>query len=303
MKFSLAICTHNHRAALQQTLAELKSLHIPDGTWELLIVDNASTDGTSEWLAQGTWQLQDIPCRCVQESALGVANARNRALHEAKGEYVVFLDDDETPEQDWLQQIEHIIDLHRPAAVGGRICAQLPAKRPAWLSDQLLGFLGELDYGPGIQILTKPSTPIFTGNAAFHRQTVIESGDFDATLGRRGGIQSGGEDTELYRPLVMLGKTILWAPKAVIHHRIEPWKLRRGYFLQLHYRQGRMEGACKRGAGSRIPPLYLYPQVARAYGRALTMRLKQGANQSLRLEMNAAYFTGYLLGWVKGTGS
>ncbi len=303
MKFSLAICTHNHRTALQQTLAELKSLNIPSGTWELLIVDNASSDGTSEWLAQGTWRLQHIPCRCVQETALGVANARNRALREAKGEYVVFLDDDETPEQDWLQQIEHIIDLHRPAAVGGRIRAQLPAKRPAWLSDELLGFLGELDYGPEMQTLTELSRPIFTGNAAFHRQTVLDVGSFDVALGRRGTIQSGGEDTELYRRLVSRGNTVLWAPNAVIHHRIEPWKLHRAYFLQLHYRQGRMEGASKRGNGARIPPRYLYPQVARAYGRALALRLRQGAHHSLRLEMNAAYFTGYLLGWVRGTGS
>jgi len=299
MKFSLAICTHNHHSALQQTLAELKSLNAPGGAWELLIVDNASSDGTSAWLAQDTWQLHHIPCRCVQEDALGVANARNLALRKAKGEYVVFLDDDETPERDWLQQIEHIIDLHRPAAVGGRICAQLPGKRPRWLNDHLLGFLGELDYGPEAHTLTSPSTPIFTGNAAFHRQTVLDAGGFDANLGRRGRLQSGGEDTELYRRLVASGKTILWAPRAVIHHRIEPWKLRRGYFLQLHYRQGRMEGARTRGAGARIPPLYLYPQVARAYGRALAMRFRQGSNHSLRLEMNAAYFTGYLLGWLK----
>lgn len=299
MKFSLAICTHNHRAALQQTLAELYALSNPSSDWELLIIDNASSDGTSEWLMLGTWQLHSIPCRSVQEGALGVANARNRALQEAQGEYVVFLDDDETPEKDWLQQIEQLIDAYHPAAIGGRICAQLPGPRPGWLSNQLLGFLGELDYGPEIQSLTKPSTPIFTGNAAFHRQTVLDAGGFDATLGRRGSLQSGGEDTELYRRLIAAEKTILWAPKAVIHHRIEPWKLHRGYFLQLHYRQGRMEGARKRGANSRIPQLYLYPQVARAYGRALATRLRQGANHSLRLEMNAAYFTGYMLGWIK----
>lgn len=301
MKLSLAICTHNHRAALQQTLAELKAIKNPSGDWELLIVDNASSDGTSEWLAQGTWQLSHVLCRSVQERTLGVANARNLALREAQGEYVVFLDDDETPEQDWLQQIEKIIDAHHPVAVGGRICAQLPDKRPGWLSDQLLGFLGELDYGPEMLTLNKPSTPIFTGNAAFQRQAVLDAGGFDANLGRRGSLQSGGEDTDLYRRLVASGRTILWAPKAVIHHRIEPWKLRRRYFLQLHFRQGRMEGARKRGANSRTPPLYLYPQVARAYGRALATRLRQGADHSVRLEMNAAYFTGYIIGWIKDT--
>jgi hypothetical protein len=62
-----------------------------------------------------------------------------------------------------------------------------------------------------------------------------------------------------------------------------------------------MEGARKRGHFSRLPPGYLVPQLLRAYGRALAMRFKQGSAYSLRLEMNAAYFTGYVVGWIKDT--
>lgn len=301
MKLTLSICTHNHLAALKQTLAGLRDLHSPKDTWELLIVDNTSSDGTGAWLAKGGWQRMDIDCRVVQESQLGVAHARNRALTEAKGEYVVFLDDDETPEPDWLVSLEQVINTHQPAAIGGRIRAHLPGSRPDWLTDELLGFLGELDHGPAERALTEASTPIFTGNAAFHRQTVLDVGGFDGNLGRRGNIQSGGEDTELYRRLVNLKKPVRWAPQAVIHHRIESWKLRRTYFLQVHYRQGRMEGAHKRGNHSRLPPKYLVPQFLRAYGRALALRFKQGSAHSLRLEMNAAYFTGYVVGWIKDT--
>lgn len=299
MKLTLSICTHNHLAALKQTLAGLNDLHPSKGSWELLIVDNASLDGTGAWLAQGGWQRTDIDCRVVQESRLGVAHARNRALTEAKGEYVVFLDDDETPEPDWMTSLEQVIDNYRPAAIGGRIQAHLPVARPVWLTDELLGFLGELNYGPVELALTETSTPIFTGNAAFHRQTVLDAGGFDGNLGRRGNIQSGGEDTELYRRLVNLKKPVRWVPQAVIYHRIEPWKLRRTYFLQLHYRQGHMEGARKRGSQSRLPPRYLVPQILRAYSRALAQRIRQGSAHSLRLEMNAAYFTGYVVGWIK----
>lgn len=301
MKLTLSICTHNHLEALKQTLAGLHDLNSPKDSWELLIIDNASTDGTGTWLAQGGWQRTDIDCRIVQESQLGVAHARNRALSEARGEYVVFLDDDETPEPDWLTQLEQAIDVHQPAAIGGRIRAQLPGSRPDWLSDELLGFLGELNYGPAERALTETSTPIFTGNAVFHRQTVMDIGGFDGNLGRRGNIQSGGEDTDLYRRLVNLKKAVCWVPQAVIYHRIEPWKLRRTYFLQLHYRQGRMEGAHKRSHYSRLPPRYLVPQLLRAYARALARRFKQGSANSLRLEMNAAYFTGYVVGWIKDT--
>lgn len=299
MKLTLSICTHNHFPALKQTLAGLHELHAPQGQWELLVIDNASSDGTRAWLDQGDWQRRDIDSRVVYEEKLGVANARNRALAAAAGEYVIFLDDDETPDSDWLLQLERVIDVYRPAAVGGRICVRLPGVRPDWLVDELLGFLGELDYGPSERVLSDRSTPIFTGNAAFHRQTVLEVGGFDGSLGRRGEIQSGGEDTDLYRRLVELNEPVYWAPQAIIHHRIEPWKLRRTYFLQLHYRQGKMEGARNRGSRGRIPPGYLLLQLFRAYGRAVAQRVKQGAVHSLRREMNAAYFTGYVVGWVR----
>jgi len=85
----------------------------------------------------------------------------------------------------------------------------------------------------------------------------------------------------------------------VIQHRIQTPKLRRSYFLDLHFRQGRMEGVRKRGSESRLPPRYLWPQVARAYGRALSQRLRYGGDHCLRLEMNAAYFTGYVVGWMR----
>ena len=159
MKLTLTICTHNHLVALKQTLAALHDLYPPVGHWELLIVDNASADDTRSWLALGGWQRVDTECRVVEEDQLGVAHARNRALREAKGEYVVFLDDDETPEPDWLVNLEKLIDTHQPAAIGGRIRAQLPTGRPQWLTDELLGFLGELDYGPEIQTLQQVLHP------------------------------------------------------------------------------------------------------------------------------------------------
>ena len=70
----------------------------------------------------------------------------------------------------------------------------------------------------------------------------------------------------------------------------------------MHFRQGRSEGAAKRGSGRRIPPPYLFAQWLRALGRAVGRRLGSGADQSLRLEMNAAYFCGFLLGWIRDRG-
>lgn len=295
---TVALCTHNHADRLARTLADLAHVQHPSQPWEFLVIDNASNDATPQLLAAMDWRPTGVEVRVVCEEKLGISNARNRAVSEARGDFLLFMDDDETPDPAWLTAYEQAMHEHQPDALGGRIEVLFEdGARPRWLQDELLGFLGKLDHGSA-RWLTEHTTPIFGGNFAFRRSVFERIGDFDARLGRQGTANIGGEDTEIYRRLLEHGCRVRWVPEAIIQHRIQRPKLRRGYFLDLHFRQGRMEGARKRGAASRIPPRYLIPQVVRAYGRALTQRLRRGANHSLRQEMNAAYFTGYILGWM-----
>ena len=296
---TVALCTHNHADRLARTLPGFARLAPPARGWEILVVDNACSDGTPQLLAATNWRPADVPVRIVREERLGLSNARNRALIEAQGEYVMFMDDDETPDPGWLCAYESSIVEHRPDALGGRIEVFFEdGERPRWLQDELLGFLGKLDHGSA-SWLTDRKTPIFGGNFAFRRDVFERIGNFDVRLGRQGTVNVGGEDTEIYSRLLDAGCSVRWVPEAIIHHRIQTPKLRRTYFLDLHYRQGRMEAARKRGSGSRIPPKYIWPQVARAFGRALRQRLTSGSDTSLRLEMNAAHFAGYVVGWTR----
>jgi glycosyltransferase involved in cell wall biosynthesis len=299
--YTVALCTHNHLDRLRRTLADLATLISPQAPWELLIIDNGCTDGTTEYLAERAWPQPVAAVRIVRENTLGLSRARNRAIAEAYGEYIVFIDDDETPDADWLCAYERSILRDQPDAMGGVIDVRfVGGERPAWLQDELLGFVGKLSHGSESRMLTDPATPIFGGNFVF-RKTVFERiGNFDTDLGRRGTANIGGEDTEMYRRLLATDSRVCWIPDSVIYHRIEAIKLRRNYFLDLHFQQGRMEGSAKRGTQSRLPPKYLWPQVMRALGRAIIKRLRKGRDHSLRLEMNVAYFVGYLLGWIKG---
>jgi glycosyltransferase involved in cell wall biosynthesis len=302
--YTVALCTHNHLDRLRRTLADLAAITSPRAPWELLIVDNGCTDGTTEYLVNRQWLQPAAAVRVVREDRLGLSHARNRAIAEAEGDYIVFIDDDETPDADWLCAYERCIEREHPDAMGGAIDVLfVDGERPHWLQDELLGFIGKLSHGEDAHLLTDPSTPIFGGNFGFRKAVFERIGLFDSELGRRGTANIGGEDTEIYRRLLATGCKVFWIPDSVIYHRIESVKLRRRYFLDLHFHQGRMEGARKRGTLSRLPPKYLWPQVARAYGRALSQRLRMGSDHSLRLEMNAAYFTGYILGWVRGAGT
>lgn len=299
MLMTLALCTHNHRDRLERTLRDLGQLREPVSPWELLIVDNASSDGTAELLASASWRRPACSVRIVREENLGLSNARNRAISEAAGEYLIFIDDDETPDPDWLVTYENVIRTEHPDAMGGRIEVLFEdGERPRWLQDEILGFLGRLDHGAPERKLEDPHTPIFGGNFGFRKEVFGRIGMFDAGLGRKGAANTGGEDTEIYRRLIGAGCRVWWVPQAVIRHRIQAAKLRRGYFLDLHYRQGRIEGVRKRGAGSRVPPLYLIPQLWRACKAAIMARIETGSRGSLRKEMNVAYFLGYLGGWM-----
>ena len=298
---TVALCTHNHRERLARTLRGLAQLAPPASPWELLIIDNASTDGTSQLVMTTDWRTPEMNVRVVREEKLGLSNARNRAIQEATGEFIVFMDDDESPDPHWLGAYERIILAERPDALGGRIEVMFEdGRRPTWLQDELLGFLGQLDHGGAARRLAAPDTPIFGGNFAFRKDIFARIGTFDAGLGRKGSDNTGGEDTEIYRRMIASGCNIWWVPDAVICHRIQAGKLRRRYFLDLHFRQGRTQGLRKRGSASRLPPAYLVLQLWRAIKNALSERFSRGSNASLRKEMNVAYFLGYLCGWACG---
>jgi len=298
LAYTVAICTHNHAGHLQKTLQEFGKVLPSVKPFELLIVDNASSDATPQILDRVDWRRPDGDTRVVLEQRLGVANARNRAVKEARGEYLIFLDDDESPDLNWLTTYEEAIERWQPDALGGPYELELEQQAPPWLQEDLLGFLGKLHHGPEPKRLTDPATHLYTGNFAFRREIFERIGLFDPDLGRRGSVNAGGEDVEMYRRILAAGLDIRWVPDAIIYHRIQSNKLRKGYFYELHYHQGLLQGREKRGDGPRSPPLYLFPQLGRAIKAALSERIRNGADFSVRKEMNVVYFIGYILGWI-----
>lgn len=294
---SVALCTHNHADRLELTLPDLAQLRSPQVPWELLIIDNGCTDGTIDLLARHVWPA-DWTVRVVREEKLGLSNARNCAIQEAVGDYIIFIDDDETPDPDWLCAYARLIEEKTPDAFGSRIRVLFEDTRPTWLQDDLLGFLGAMNRFDSITPLTERGTSFNGGNFGFRKSVIDRVGGFDAMLGRKGTDNTGGEEVDFYRRLLAAGFHVWWTPEAVIHHRIQASKLSRQYFLDLHFRQGIVEGKRARENKMRIPPLYLYPQLGRALGSALSIRFTQGRDHSLRKEMNVAYFLGYLAGWA-----
>jgi glycosyltransferase involved in cell wall biosynthesis len=96
---SVIICSHDVGFRLAPTLAHLKKQNSPAAPWEVLVIDNASTDETAEF-ARSCWQNGPAPLRVINESGLGVRYARESGFLEASYEFFGFVDDDNWVAQD-----------------------------------------------------------------------------------------------------------------------------------------------------------------------------------------------------------
>jgi len=299
---TVALCTHNHGARLRITLNDLRHLHATEDKAELLIVDNASTDDTGEILREFPWGQLPFSVRIVKEMKLGLSNARNRAIKEARGDYILFMDDDETADPNWLCAYDSLIRQYSPDMAGGPIRVRFEnCEKPVWVTDDLLGFLGELDHNKPTTRAVDESLKLFGGNFAFKRSVFEQIGRFDPDLGRTGTTNTGGEDTDMFFKVLNAGCSIYWTPDAIIHHRIDATKLTKRYFHNLHYLMGCTAGIRQRGNRSRTPPLYIYPQLWRAALSVIRQRRNSGKQSSVRKEMNVAYFLGVIRGWLAST--
>ncbi len=205
--FTVAICTRN-RAALMEEAARSVLAQIRKDT-DLLIVDNGSTDHTGSVAA--SLRAANPVVSVWREERPGVAHARNTALAKARGEFVIFLDDDETAEPGWLAAYAGFILQHqeRPlGCVGGPAVPWFEAAPPSWIDPAHFG----LDLGEPARILTGVNS-LGAGNSAYRKSAVQQCGGFCPALARH-------EDSELNTRLQLAGYEVWWLPGARIQHRI-----------------------------------------------------------------------------------
>ena len=100
---TVIICTRNRALQLASVLDSACKLIVPPGlTWEFVVVDNGSADGTADVV---TRYVDRLPIRCVREETPGLSNARNRGVEAANGEYICWTDDDVVIDPEWLARL------------------------------------------------------------------------------------------------------------------------------------------------------------------------------------------------------
>ncbi len=299
MKLTFAFCTYNRADRLEKLVAAMRAQACPM-PFEILAVNNNSKDDTLTVLKKLA-ALPGVPLRYVTETAQGIVPARNRAIEEAlSSDILVFIDDDELPSSSLLTAVCNAI-LHEGAdCVGGPIRVDFrDTGRPAWLDNEIVGFLGELDHGARVFWITSDSTPVWSGNIAYRTSLFNDGLRFDKRYNRSGEGVGGGEDAMMFQALLGRHAKILYQPDMLVEHFVEPWRLSRRYFLRLHYtagvRYGRYAIPTYPKTICGIPP-FLVSQFLHQIIKTLPFYLL-GRNGALRQAMNAAHALGTILGY------
>jgi glucosyl-dolichyl phosphate glucuronosyltransferase len=239
---SVVICTYNRCEVLKQTLQSFAEMELPSGfSWELLVVDNNSTDATREFISSVAKESQ-LPLRYLFEERQGKTFALNAGVKEAKGEVLAFTDDDVRVDPRWLSRIKEAFDQSDCAGVGGKIVPLWSSPKPPWLvlegAYKLNDIHGGYDLGGEVRQVTPKTTP-FGANLAFRKTAFAKHGLFRTDLGPSANSQMPMEETEFCRRLMLGGENILYLPGVVVYHRVDKKLMTKKHFQNWYFAFGR----------------------------------------------------------------
>lgn len=232
---TLAVCCYNSRQRLPETLRHLAAQRNARGVpWEVIVVDNASTDDTAEVARQRWPDPAPAPLRVVREDRPGLQWARERARREAQYEILCLIDDDNWVCPEWIDAAESsLADRPGVAACGGPSEAVCEIAPPDWFP-RFAGY-----YAVGTQWATDPEPRVTLWGAGLTLRLaawdgLIRQGFSPMLPDRQGASLSSGGDTEICLALRLAGWQVYYEPRLRLKHFIPAGRLTWDYVRRLN---------------------------------------------------------------------
>lgn len=295
---SVIICTLNRSAFLRRMLDALHGQRAFEGDFEVLVIDNGSTDDTEA--VATNMDLGSVPLRFIREPKTGLSRARNRGLSESRCRIVAFIDDDAVPQEHWLERLTEPFFTVKPepAVVAGEVTPEWGAPRPPWLGDGMLGwFSARAGWGDTPRPLSGGEW-VLEANCAARRQSLQDVGGFPEELGRIGASLLSG-DHLAFEYLREKGEVIYFEPRSIVRHHIHASRLNQAWLRRRAFFQGVTDAISNRlrtERGFAEKPIKLeLPTDPKAWKLATAGRNSDVANEVLRFQIRFHRTMGYLL--------
>ena len=230
-KASIIIPTYNRSQSLERGLRSITALEFPREAFEVVIVDNNSTDDTPNVAAQ--FRDSGVSLKYVKEERLSFTVARHTGADTASGKFLSYIDDDVVVSSGWLGAVIDAFEHHDKAGiVGGPILPIFEAEPPEWIKKyySMSGWLSLLDLGSELHQTKHAYGP----NYSIRKDLLQLVGGFPADTigieseGRRGVVEKtyvGSGDVGLCAKVEGAGYEVIYAPRALVHHVIPPVRL------------------------------------------------------------------------------
>ncbi len=303
---SVIIPTRDRQDFLRAALVSLRHQTLPLQAFEILVVDNGSTDGTGPMVQALVTEMANL--HYIHEPEPGLHAGRHRGLLAARGDVLVFADDDIEAEPTWLAAIAEGFADPTVAMMGGNNLPLFLAPPPAWLL--ALWHRSSAEGGlalPALSILQLPGPPrcispyyVWGCNFAIRKSILVQAGGFHPDSMPKELIRFRGDgETHVAQFVSASGMKCQFHPAATIQHKVTPERMTLDYFRQRGFNQGVSDSYTALREGINQPqPLWTLPsRLARGIGRRLEaawvkLRSPQGVRRA-RAEEWAGYRDGY----------
>ena len=226
---SIIICTYNRTEYLPNCLEHLKNQTAKKEFYEIIIIDNNSSDKTELICKDYIQKNSEINVTYFLEKKPGLSNARNRGIKEAKGDILCFIDDDGFATADYVKTISKYatnINYSNYIAFGGKVIpCYNKGKEPIWISKYISGLVSEVDLGTKVKSFNKKYPA--GCNMVFRKEFFENHGGFNVDLHTR------GDDKYIFQKLRDNNYKILYVPELKVSHFIDDYRLEKNFIIRL----------------------------------------------------------------------
>ena len=231
---SLIICTYNRDKYIYDTLKYIANNEFSKEKYEIVLINNNSTDDTEQECFRFQKDFPECNFCYFIETNQGLSHARNRGIKEAKGEVLVFLDDDSFVDNNYLKNLEDNLKKNPDsAAFGGKITPLFESGvTPTWLSKWTYSWVSAIDMGNSTRLFTKKQYPI-GANMGVTKSCLDQYGIFNVSLGRSKKNLMGGEEKDLFDRIMKGNEKVYYFPNIEVNHVIPETRTTKEYIIKM----------------------------------------------------------------------